>query len=367
MQITLKEIPIREVVEGYIDDAENGVVGYSGRLNIRPQFQREFIYKDKQRDEVIRTVKNNFPLNVMYWVKNTNGTYELLDGQQRTISFCQYINGDFSIDFRFFHNLTKVEKDAILNYNLMIYFCEGTDKEKLDWFKIINIAGEKLTPQELRNAIYTGEWLVEAKKYFSKTGCPAYGIAEKYLKGTAIRQDYLETAIRWISSKNNLEIEDYMATHQHELNANEIWLYFQNVINWVKVIFSTYRKEMQGLEWGILYNKYKDIKYDPITLEKRIKELIEDDEVGNKKGIYEFLLSGEKNQTVLNLRTFNEKITRKVYERQKGICPMCDPKEHYDFEKMEADHIVPWHKGGQTVEENCQMLCMHHNRTKSGK
>ena len=167
MKIELHEIPVRDVVAGYVDSAENGIVGYGGKLNIRPAFQREFIYKDKQRDEVIRTITKQFPLNVMYWVKDDNDNYELLDGQQRTISICQYVNGDFSLDHLAFHNLTDTEREQILDYKLMIYICEGTDKEKLDWFKIINIAGEQLTAQELRNAIYTGEWLTEAKKYFS--------------------------------------------------------------------------------------------------------------------------------------------------------------------------------------------------------
>ena len=200
MKIKLHEIPVRDVVVGYKDSAENGVVGYNGKLNIRPAFQREFIYKDKQRDEVIRTIRKNFPLNVMYWVHSDNDGYELLDGQQRTISICQYINGDYSIDHLTFQNLTKDEQEQILNYPLMIYICEGTDKEKLDWFKIINIAGEQLTVQELRNAIYTGEWLTESKKYFSKTQCPAYQIAGDYLSGSAIRQNYLETALKWISA-----------------------------------------------------------------------------------------------------------------------------------------------------------------------
>ena len=187
MKIELHEIPVKNVVAGYIDSAENGVVGYGGKLNIRPAFQREFIYKDKQRDEVIRTIRKNFPLNVMYWVKSDDGNYELLDGQQRTISICQYVNGDFSIDHLAFHNLTKTEQQQILDYPLMIYICEGSDKEKLDWFKIINIAGEQLTSQELRNAIYTGEWLTEAKKYFSKSQCPAYQIAGDYLSGSPRR------------------------------------------------------------------------------------------------------------------------------------------------------------------------------------
>lgn len=199
MKIELHEIPVRDVVDGYTDSAENGVVGYGGKLNIRPAFQREFIYKDRQRDEVIRTINKQFPLNVMYWVKDDNGSYELLDGQQRTISICQYVQGDFSIDHLAFHNLTSTEQAQILDYKLMIYICEGTDKEKLDWFRIINIAGEQLTMQELRNAIYTGEWLTEAKKYFSKSQCPAYQIAGDYLSGSAIRQNYLETALKWIA------------------------------------------------------------------------------------------------------------------------------------------------------------------------
>lgn len=367
MKIQLKEIPIKEVCEGYTDNEENGVWGYGGKLNIRPPFQREFVYKDKQRDEVIKTIKNNFPLNVMYWVKNSDDTFELLDGQQRTISICQYINGDFSLGCKFFHNLTEEEKNIILNYKLMVYFCEGTEKEKLDWFEVINTAGEKLTPQELKNAVYNGSWVTEAKKHFSKTGCPAHSIAEKYLKGITIRQDYLETAIRWISSKDDIEIEEYMARHQHDPNASEIWVYFQSVIDWVKRIFPIYRKDMKGIEWGILYNKYKDVNYDPIILEKRIKEFIDDDEVGNKKGIYKFLLCGEIDDSSLNLRTFDEKTIRKVYEKQKGICPACNSDKHWDIDEMEADHIIPWNKGGKTIEENCQMLCMHHNRTKSGK
>lgn len=361
MKIKLHEIPVLEVVNGYKDSAENGVIGYGGHLNIRPAFQREFIYKDKQRDEVIRTVINNFPLNVMYWVKSDDGNFEILDGQQRTISICQYVCGDFSIDHRGFSNLTETERQQILNYPLMIYICEGTDKEKLDWFKIINIAGEQLTSQELRNAIYTGEWLTEAKKYFSKTGCPASAIASEYLNGSAIRQNYLETAIRWISARDGVEIEDYMAQHQHDTNCNEIWLYFQSVINWVKATFPKYRKEMKGLEWGIYYNKYGTDKYDPKQLEIRVVELMEDDDVTKHSGIYEYLLGG--NEKHLSIRAFKTKEARTAYERQKGICPKC--KKHFEIENMQADHITPWSKGGKTNAENCQMLCVDCNRKKS--
>ena len=362
MKIDLHKIPIREVVAGYVDSAENGVIGYGGKLNIRPAFQREFIYKEKERNEVIRTIKKKFPLNVMYWVKSADGTFELLDGQQRTISFCQYVSGDFSVDHRGFANLTKTEQEEILNYSLMIYICEGTDKEKLDWFKIINIASMELTAQELRNAIYTGEWLMEAKKYFSKPQCPATKIAGEYLTGPANRQKDLETALKWISSRDDIEIEDYMSKHQHDTNCNELWLYFQAVISWVKATFPTYRgKLMKGLEWGIYYNKYGTNAYDPKKLETRIAELLDDDDVSNQKGIYEYLLDGQEKH--LNIRAFSEKMARTAYERQKGICTKC--KKHFEIEQMQADHIKPWSKGGKTAADNCQMLCADCNRKKS--
>lgn len=361
MKIKLHEIPVRDVVDGYMDSAENGVVGYGGRLNIRPAFQREFIYRDKQRDEVIRTIRKDFPLNVMYWVLSDDGNYELLDGQQRTISICQYVQGDFSIDHQGFGNLTDTEREQILNYPLMIYICEGTDKEKLDWFKIINIAGEQLMPQELRNAIYTGQWLTEAKKYFSKTGCPAYAIASDYLTGTPIRQDYLQTALKWISDREGLAIEDYMAKHQHDTNCSELWLYFQSVINWVKVIFPNYRKEMKGLDWGILFNRFGDGQYDPKELEEQIVALMEDDDVTNNKGVYPYLLDGQEKH--LSIRAFTQSMKRSAYERQKGVCPLCGGT--FALKEMQADHITPWSKGGRTVPENCQMLCAPCNRKKS--
>lgn len=362
MKIELNEIPVRDVVNGYLDSAENGVVGYGGRLDIRPAFQREFIYKEKERNEVIRTIMKNFPLNVMYWVKDDDGNYELLDGQQRTISVCQYVAGEFSVDHMVFDNLTKTEQEQILNYPLMIYICEGTDKEKLDWFKIINIAGVELKPQELRNAIYTGEWLTEAKKYFSKLQCPATQIAGDYLTGPTNRQKDLETALKWISSRDGIEIEDYMSKHQHDTNCNELWLYFQAVINWVRATFPHYRKKlMKGLDWGILYNKYGENAYDPKTLEKKIIELLKDDDVTNQKGIYEYLLDG--NEKHLNVRAFTSNMAQAAYERQKGICPRCG--KHYELSEMQADHITPWSKGGKTIPENCQMLCADCNRRKA--
>ena len=360
MDIELKQISIKEVTEGYLNDDEEGVIGYSGKLNIRPKYQREFVYKEKQRDAVIETIRKNFPLNVMYWVKNEDGTFEVMDGQQRTISFCEYVAGKFSLNFQYFHNLEANEKEQILNYKLMIYFCEGNNKEKLDWFKTINIAGERLTDQELRNAIYSGTWLTDAKRHFSKTNCQAYNMASDYMSGSPIRQDYLETAISWI---NNEEIEAYMADHQHDPNANELWLYFQAVINWVKAIFPKRRKEMKAVQWGILYNKFKDEKLDSNKLEEEITKLMQDEEVTKKSGIYPYLLT--KEEKYLNLRSFTDNQKREAYERQRGICPKCN--KHFEIEGMEGDHITPWHDGGKTTAENCQMLCDHDNRLKSGK
>ncbi len=362
MNIKLHEITIREIAEKYVDSDEEGVVGYNGLLNIRPKYQREFVYDEKKRNDVINTIRNNFPLNVMYWVKNDDGTFEVLDGQQRTISFCQYVNNDFSVMIngypKKFDNLTDTEKNQILDYKLMIYFCEGTDKEKLEWFEIINIAGEKLTDQELRNATYTGEWLTSAKSIFSKTNCAAYLLSKDYVSGSPIRQELLEKALLWISKGN---ITDYMSAHQHDPNANELWIYYRNVIEWVQLTFTTYRKEMKGVDWGKLYDAYHTVVYDTTKLENEISALMMDDDVTNKKGIYAYVLTRDEKQ--LHIRKFTDNQKREAYERQKGICSKCN--KHFDIKEMEGDHITPWSKGGKTNADNCQMLCVECNRKKS--
>ncbi|MCE5236059.1 MAG: DUF262 domain-containing protein [Clostridiaceae bacterium] len=358
MKIELHEIPVRDVAEHYVDNAEEGVIGYNGKLNIRPKYQREFVYDEKKRNAVIDTIRKDFPLNVMYWVKNEDGTFEVLDGQQRTISFCQYVKGEFSVENRAFHNLTETEKQQILDYKLMIYFCEGNDKEKLDWFKIINIAGEKLTDQELRNAVYTGTWLTAAKLIFSKSNCAAYLLSKDYVNGSPIRQEILQTALDWIS---NGEIEKYMSIHQHDPNANEIWTYFRNVIEWVQLTFTNYRKEMKGIAWGDLYDKYHGDMFDTANIEQEIQSLMMDDDVTNKKGIYPYVLT--RNERYLSIRAFSESQKRAAYERQKGICTKCG--KHFELREMEADHITPWSEGGKTIPENCQMLCKDCNRRKS--
>jgi len=358
-----KQIPIREIVDKYVNNDEEGVIGYDGKLNIRPKYQREFVYKDKQRNAVMDTIMKGYPLGEMYWAENGE-TYELMDGQQRTVSFCEFVSGNFSIDVNgnqlFWHNMTDDQKEKILDYKILIHIFKGTESEKLEWFKTINIAGEKLTDQELRNAVYTGPWLTDAKRHFSKTGCPAYQIGKDYLTGTPIRQDYLETALDWISGG---DIEGYMAVHQHDPNANALWFYFRAVIDWVSATFPNYRREMKGQDWGYYYNEFKDKMFDVKKLEEEIVTLIDDEEVQNVKGIYPYLLT--RNEKYLNLRQFSEKDMRKVYEKQQGICPICGDK--FSIDEMEADHIIPWSKGGKTTIDNCQMLCKMDNRTKSGK
>ncbi|HFC8472253.1 TPA: HNH endonuclease family protein [Neisseria subflava] len=361
MKIELKQITVRDLVKDYKDDAENGVRAYGGLLDVRPPYQREFVYKDKQRDAVIETVRQGFPLNVMYWAKREDGTFEVIDGQQRTLSLCQYIAGDFAYMMRYFHNLQDDEQQQILDYELMVYVCEGSDSEKLKWFETINIAGEKLTQQELRNAVYHGSWLADAKRYFSKNGCAAYQIGQDYVSGSPIRQELLEKALNWISQG---QIESYMAKHQHDPNALALWQYFQAAITWVEATFPVKRKkEMKGVEWGGLYDQFKDKVLDADKLEAEIKTLMLDDEIGNKKGIYPYVLT--RNEKYLNLRTFSDGMKRKMYEKQNGICPHC--KEKFELDQMEGDHIIPWSEGGKTNEDNGQMLCTNCNRKKSNK
>lgn len=360
MNIELREVTVKELTNGFQDNAEAGVVGFGGKLDIRPPYQREFIYKDKQRDAVINTVQKDFPLNVMYWAVREDGNFEVIDGQQRTISVCQYVNGDFSFKNLYFHNLPDDKQEQILNYKLMVYLCSGTDSERLDWFRTINIAGEKLTEQELRNAVYSGPWVTDAKRYFSKTGCPAYAIGSDYLTGSPIRQEYLETAIEWIAQGT---IEDYMSIHQHDPNASALWIYFQAVISWVKATFPKYRKEMKGIDWGVLYNQFHGKVFDAKKLEGEVAALMMDEDVTKKSGIYRYVLT--RDEKYLNIRAFTDNQKREAYERQKGICVKCG--KHFELDEMEADHITPWHAGGRTSAENCQMLCKDDNRRKSGK
>ncbi len=407
MSINLTQIKLRDLFDGYENSDEDGVVGYHGRLDIRPKYQREFIYGEKEQIAVVDTVKKGFPLNTMYWavardengdkILNADGeeTYELMDGQQRTISICEFLNNHIVVNFQKFFNIQRSTPDIaekILDYELQVYICDGSVSDKLAWFKTINIAGKPLTEQELLNAQYVGEWLTKAKEYFSKTNCNAAELmvirgrkASDYMNGSPIRQDYLSTVLQWIADYQGLtprsdEGDTYMANHQGDDTATEIKNYYTAVMEWVGSKFKVWRKEMKGLPWGLWYNKAQRgqctgrlIEKSADEIEDEIKHLIEDDEIQTIKGIYEYLIDGEEKH--LSLRAFDDKIKHRVYENQHHKCPYCDihrgghtypeNKTEYEYGEMEGDHIVPWSQGGKTEESNCQMLCKWHNGHKS--
>ena len=378
MQIELQKITVRELIAGYEDNEEQGVRGYGGRLDIRPPYQREFIYDEKKRAAVITTIKKGFPLNVMYWAtrdEDADVPFEVMDGQQRTISICQYVNGDFAYDFQYFHNLTQEEQRQILDYELMVYVCSGNDREKLDWFETINIAGERLTAQELRNAVYAGPFVSDAKRYFSKSNCAAYNMGKHLINGSPIRQEFLETVLKWKAASESRPghkqtIEGYMAQHQHDPNASQLWQYFSAVMTWVAATFDIgHRKQiMKGVDWGMLYDRFHEQVLDKATLDKEIARLIIDSEVQSKKGICPYVLT--RDEHFLDLRAFPDDIKLEVYERQHHRCanPDCHAGEReFEFSEMEGDHITPWRDGGRTVVNNCQMLCRECNRRKGAK
>lgn len=368
MEIKLVNVLVRDLVDGFVDKGEDGVFGYHEKLNIRPPYQREFIYDKKKSEAVIESIMNGFPLNTMYWAVNTDGSFEIIDGQQRTLSICKFVKEKGSIHYqdKYFDNLTDDEQQKILNYELTIYQCSGTPSEKLAWFQIINIAGVELSNQELRNAVYSGSWVSDAKRYFSKSNGPAYRLGKNYLSGSPIRQEYLETAIKWASYSDEKyrnakdPIKEYMAQHQHDDNASALWSIFKKIIHWIESVYPVYDKYQKGIDWGELYWKYKDEVYDTDKLQKDAETLLGDYDVTNKKGVFIYLLTHQ--ESVLSIRKFAEEQKKEAYIRQKGICPICG--KHYELEEMEGDHIIPWSKGGRTVVENLQMLCKNCNRMK---
>jgi len=370
MKIDLHQIKIRELCANYTDLSvqEEGITGYNGRLNIRPKYQREFVYDEKKRNAVMETVWQGFPLNVMYWVRVADDLYEVLDGQQRTISICSFIAGEYMMYFDGnllgYYNMTEEQQNRILDYELQVYICEGTDEEKLKWFKTINIAGEKLTEQEIRNAIYSGSWVTQAKRHFSKSKCAAHMIAADFMNCKPIRQEYFETALYWIADKQGITLEQYMAKHQHDTDADELWQYFQDVIHWTDKLFGRkYKKEMKSVQWGLLYNQYRDTTLTATAIGAEVAQLMRDSDVEKKSGIFHYIFDHDIRH--LGIRTFDDNTRREIYEKQDGICPLCG--KHFEIEQMEADHITPWVEGGRTIASNCQMLCRDCNRRKSAK
>ena len=350
MKIRLTKITVRDLFDGYDNQFENGVTGFGGRLNIRPKFQREFVYNPTQRDAVIESVTNGFPISIMYWLKDKNeDKYELMDGQQRTISICEYVEGAFAFNNEYFFKLPKERQDQILDYNILVYVVdEGTDEENLAWFRKINTAGEKLTNQEIRNAIYVGPWVDDAKKYFSKSFCAAIKLGEDYMTGSPIRQDYLETVLGWASEG---KIDEYMREHCKDESAEPLWTYFESIINWVKKVFPTYRKEMKGVDWGNLYNKYKDV--DTTGFQEKADALYADEEVESKKGIYTYLFTGDAH--ALGIVGFPKSIVREQIKAQDGKCAICGTK--LATNSFAAHRLTPWEEGGRCEPSNCKVVC----------
>ena len=362
--MTIKQISVTvgEITKGYINNEEQGVRGYDGLLDIRPPYQREFIYNEKEQQAVITTVLNGYPLNIMYWVKRSDDAecpYEVMDGQQRTLSLCEYVAGKFAYDFKNFFNQPADIQTRILDYELTVYVCEGEESEKLEWFKTINIAGKALNEQEIRNAIYAGPFVSDAKLHFSKTNCGAYRLGKDLVNGSSIRQDFLKKALEWMAEHETRNGKpktavDYMALHQHDLNAGPLWTYFQNVLNWAISTFNMkkFKKIMKGLDWAKLYDMFHKKPLNIKAMEAQIADLVGDDEIQKPQGIIPYVLIGDEHY--LDLRAFPDKIKLAVWEQQKHKCALCG--KDFGFEFMEGDHITPWRDGGRTTKENCQML-----------
>ena len=373
--MTIKQISVTvgEITKDYVNNDEQGVRGYKGLLDIRPPYQREFIYNEKEQQAVITTVLNGYPLNIMYWVKRNDDAecpYEVMDGQQRTLSLCEYVAGKFAYDFKNFFNQPADIQKKILDYKLTVYVCEGEESEKLEWFKTINIAGKSLNEQEIRNAVYAGPFVSDAKKHFSKTNCAAYRLGKDLVNGSPIRQEFFKKALDWMAAHETRygkpqTIVGYMSEHQHDLNAGPLWTYFQSVLHWTMDTFNMkkFKKIMKGLDWAKYYDEYHEKSLDIKDMEQRIVDCLSDDEIQKPQGIIPYVLTGE--ERYLDLRAFPEKIKLAVWEQQGHKCTLCG--KEFDIEFMEADHITPWCDGGRTVLENCQVLCRECNRRKGGK
>ena len=377
MIVKPKTITIKEFAEGYSDDDKGGVVGFGGRLDIRPHYQRESVYNRESKDRVIDSITRGFPISIMYWAVRDDGDYEILDGQQRTIAICEYIIGKNSFQQKYFdsQNPSKAERD-ILQYKITVYVCDGEFDDKMDWFETVNISGVPLKPQEIRNAVYAGRWTSDARRWFSKHDCFAYRLGKDYMSGSHIRQDYLETAIQWhAGDKSDKAIREYMAKHTQRIKnapdtkdpAKHLYNYFEEVINWVKKVFPDTKKEMAGVDWGRLHREYGNNKYDDKRIKREVNELMECENV-DRKGIFEYVLIADRkyrHNKLLEKRAFADGVKTKVFNEQKGVCPVC--KNKFKLQEMQADHIIPWSKGGTTALENCQMLCRACNQTKGAK
>ena len=380
------DITVEDVCKGFVynEYEGKGLFGLSGKLTIQPEYQRNYIYADGKRDvAVIDSILKGYPLGLIYFTKVAEDKYEVLDGQQRITSFGRYVTGKFAINDingipRYFSGLAKDLQDKIMNTKLTIYICEGTESEIKEWFKTINIAGIPLNEQELSNAIHSGPFVTKAKEEFSNSQNANIQKWGAYISGNVLRQDYLRTALEWISKGN---IDDYMSRHRYDNNITELKAYFSSVIDWISSVFSDVESEMRGLPWGELYEKYHKNSYDPSAVSAKLRELYADFYVKDRKGVYEYILGGCVDNKLLNIRIFDEPTKKSVYATQtdsakkKNVsnCPLCamgsdnNKTRLWKLTEMDADHVTAWSKGGATDVSNCQMLCKTHNRAKGNK
>ena len=387
MKTTLRtDITIKDICEGFVynEYEGKGLFGLAGKLTIQPEYQRNYIYADGKKDvAVIESVIKGYPLGLIYFNKTSNGQFEVLDGQQRITSIGRFLRNKFALKDvhgmeQYFSGLASDLQNTILKTKLLIYECEGSETEIKEWFRTINIAGIPLNEQELLNAIYSGAFVTKAKEVFSNSQNTHIQKWSAYISGSVNRQDFLHTALDWVSKGN---ISDYMALHRHDKNITEMETYFNSVINWLDGVFIDVEKEMCGLEWGRLYETYVKKSYDPQKISQRVHELYADFYVKNKKGIYEYLLGGETDKKLLDVRIFDEPTKKSVYAKQtaaaekKGVsnCPLCalensgNKTKIWKLDEMDADHVSAWSKGGATDSANCQMLCKTHNRAKGNR
>lgn len=378
---------VGDVCKGFVFDRNEGkgLFGLDGQLIIQPEYQRNYIYGDGKRDvAVVESLLKGYPLGLIYFVRNEDGMYEVLDGQQRITSFARYVNKSwpFAVELdgkpRYFDSLDANQQKLIVDAPLTIYVCEGEPSEIQAWFETINIAGVPLVKQELRNAAYHGPFVTKAREVFSNMGNANMNRWQTYILGDSKRQEILETALEWVSDGN---IDDYMAQHRYDADIDELKNHFDTVIDWVDSVFEYTGSEMRGREWGRLYREYHKNAYSKDKVAERVNALLDDSQVTDKKGIFEYVLGREKDSRLLNVRVFDKKTIKAVYRKQtakaeaQGVsnCPLCaighdaNAKRIYKESEMDADHVTAWSKGGATDEANCQMLCKTHNRTKGNR
>ena len=383
MKTELKTYTVEKICEGFVyNELEGkGLFGLAGKLTIQPEYQRNYIYADGKRDvAVIDSLLKSYPLGLIYFNKVDETSLEVLDGQQRITSFGRFVTGKFAIVDangmqQYFGGLSVDLQKKILESEILVYECTGTESEIKQWFKTINTVGIPLNDQELLNAIYSGPFVTAGKAEFSNSQNANIQKWKAYVRGSADRQDFWECALEWVSKS---EVDEYMSKHRHDKNINGVKVYFNTVIDWVESIFLAVEKEMCGIDWGGLYETFHNQSYNPAKIDKQVKELYGDPYVKSRKGVYEYILGGSIDTKLLEVRVFDEADKRSAYAKQKNAaeksgksnCSHCtlghdaNKSKIWLFAEMEADHVTAWSKGGATKASNCEMLCKTHNRAK---